>query len=140
VPFTVLRVAGLKNVVERDMSKRERRAYDAAVQALSGEGCQAGGKRLAANDLSDYPMCQRSLYGQWRMTTVYRPDERIVIVSLAKHIPGVNPNALLAEIFPGLSATGRRRSQQPPCCDEPTAPPTLSEPLNARLSELFGLP
>jgi hypothetical protein len=99
-----------------------------AVQALKGEGCAAGGKRLAAIDEGDYPMCQRSLYGPWRMITVYRPppDESIVIVSVARHTDRENPNATLAEIFPGLSAVGRRRSDQPPCCDDPQTPPALS--------------
>jgi hypothetical protein len=60
------------------MSRRERRAYDAAVQALKGEGCRAGGKRLAAIDDGDYPMCQRSLYGAWRMAH----DHRLPIVAV----------------------------------------------------------
>ena len=47
-------------------------------------------------------MRQRSLYGVWRMTTVYRspPDDSIVIVSVARHIDGANLNATLAAIFP----------------------------------------
>jgi hypothetical protein len=61
VPFVVLRVPSVARVVERLM-RRERRAYDAAVQALKGEGCIAGGKRLAAVEDNDHPMCQRSLY------------------------------------------------------------------------------
>jgi hypothetical protein len=52
------------------MTKRERKAYDAAVEALKGEGCNTGGKRLAAIEDADYPICQRSLYGALRMTTV----------------------------------------------------------------------
>jgi hypothetical protein len=39
VSFTVLRVPSVTRVVEHDMTKRERRAYDAAVDALRGEGC-----------------------------------------------------------------------------------------------------
>jgi hypothetical protein len=121
------------------MTKREQRAYAAAVSALKGEGCRAGGKRLAATGTADYPMCQRALYAAWRMTTVYRPDGSIVIVSVARHTESENPTAVLAEIFPGLSAAGRRRSEQPPCCEDPTAPPTLSRELDALLFDLFGV-
>lgn len=123
------------------MSSRERRAYDAAVRALKGEGCRAGGKRLAALKDGDYPMCQRALYGTWRMTTVYRPppDGSIVIVSVARHTDRDSPSALLAEIFPGLSAAGRRRSDQPPCCHDPQTPPILSAELDGILVRLFSL-
>jgi hypothetical protein len=123
------------------MTSRERRAYDAAIQALKGEGCRAGGKRLAAIAAGDYPMCQRSLYGAWRMTTVYRPppNDRIVIISVARHTGLENPNATLAEIFPGLSAHGRRRSDQPPCCEDPQTPPALSAALDSLLLDLFGI-
>lgn len=139
MPFTVLRVPSVRRVVDNDMTKRERRAYDAAVNALKGEGCRAGGKRLAATDAVDYPMCQRSLYAAWRMTTVYRSDSSIVVVSVARHTESDSPAAVLAEIFPGLSAAGRRRSEQPPCCEDPTAPPTLSHELDALLFDMFGV-
>lgn len=65
---TVLRVPSVGRVVAA-MSRRERHAYDAAVHALEGEGCRAGGKRLATIDDGGHPMCLRSLYGDWRMTT-----------------------------------------------------------------------
>jgi len=109
------------------------------VQALKGEGCRAGGKRLAAIDDGDYPMCQCSLYGDWRMTTIYRPppDDGVAIIAVARHTDRENPNAALAEIFPGLSAEGRRRSEQPPCCDDPQTPPALSAELDSILFELF---
>jgi hypothetical protein len=48
--FTVLRVSEVRRTVENELTKRERRTYDAAVEALRGEGCRAGGKRLAAAD------------------------------------------------------------------------------------------
>ncbi len=121
------------------MTKRERRAYDAAVAALKGEGCLAGGKRLADTQTGDYPMCQRSLYASWRLTSIYRPDGTVVIISLAKHTESENPSAALAEIFPGLSATGRRRSDQPPCCEEATKPPELTPELAEVLFALFGV-
>lgn len=45
--YEVLRVASVGRTVE-GMTRHERRSYDAAVQALRGEGCRAGGKRLMA--------------------------------------------------------------------------------------------
>ncbi len=135
MPFVVLRVPSVARTVDQ-LSRRERRAYDAAVQALKGEGCRAGGKRLAALEDGDYPMCQRSLYGDWRMITVYRQDGTIVIIEVGQHTADGSPVASLAEMFPGLSATGRRRSEQPPCCEDAEAPPALSQELEARLAEL----
>ena len=37
----------------------------------------------------------------------------------------------LAEVLPGLSTVGRRRSAKPPCCDETADPPTMNEALLA---------
>jgi hypothetical protein len=91
VPFVVLRVPSVARAVDQ-LSRRERRAYDAAVQALKGEGCRAGGKRLAAVEDGDYPMCQRSLYGAWRMITVYRQDGTIVIVEVGQHTSEDSPS------------------------------------------------
>ncbi len=136
--FAVLRVPSVGRAADA-MTKRERRAYDAAVDGLRGEGCRAGGNRLAAREGGDYPMCQRSLYASWRLTSIYRPDGTVVIISLAKHSESENPSAALAEIFPGLSTTGRRRSDQPPCCEEPTKPPELPPELAEVLFALFGV-
>ena len=137
--FVVLVAASVRRVVEKDMTTRERRSYDAAVEALKGEGCRAGGKRLMSTDAGDYPMCQRALYGAWRMVTVYRRDGTILIVAVERHLEE-SVAAALAETFPGLSATGRRRSEQPPCCEDAAAPPTLSDELEAQLAPLYGLP
>jgi hypothetical protein len=137
VAYEVLRVASVGRTVQ-GMTRRERRAYDAAVQALRGEGCRAGGKRLMASAGDEYPLCQRALYGAWRMTTAYRTDGSIVIVALAKHAEDEDPAATLSEIFPGLSARGRRRSEQPLCCEDPAAPPTMSPELERILFEVFG--
>lgn len=81
-------------------------------------------------------MCQQSLYGDWRMITVYRRDGTVVIIEVGRHASATSPVALLAEAFPGLSATGRRRSEQPPCCEDAAAPPALSDELLARLAKL----
>ncbi len=136
--YEVLRVASVGRTVE-GITRRERRAYDAAVQALHGEGWRAGGKRLMASAGEEYPLCQRALYGAWQMTTAYRADGSIVIVALTKHTENEEPAATLAEIFPGLSAKGRRRSEQPPCCENPTAPPTMSPELERILFDVFDV-
>lgn len=137
--FAVLVAASVRRVVEKDMTKRERRSYDVAVEALKGEGCRAGGKRLLSTGGGDYPLCQRALYGSWRMVTGYRQDGSILIVAVERHAEEPVA-AALADTFPGLSATGRRRSEQPPCCEDAAAPPTLSKELEARLDVVFGLP
>lgn len=138
MPFTVLRTREAREAVQT-MTKRERRDYDAAVEALKGQGCKAGGKRLASVGGGDYPICQRSLYAAWRLTTVYRDDGTIVIVSVEQHTDDQIPAARLAAAFTGLSATGRRRSEQPPCCEDAAEPPILSPELEAALSELLDV-
>lgn len=135
--YEVLRVPSVGRAVS-GMSGRERRAYDAAVRALWSEGCRVGGKQLVAADGADYPMCQRSLYGTWRLTTVFRSDRSIVIVAIARRTKRGNPSASLAAVFPGLSAVGRRRSKQPPCCEDPEATPLLSPDLESMLFDVSG--
>jgi hypothetical protein len=105
-----------------------------------GEGAaRAGGKRLAASDSGDYPICQRSLYGAWRLLTVYLRDHSILIVAVTQHTETETPSAKLAASFPGLAVTGRRRSDQPSCCEDPEAPPTLTQELEEILFTAFVL-
>jgi len=138
VAFVVLVAASVLRVIAREMTRRERRSYDAAVAALKGEGCRAGGKRLLSTQAADYPLCQRALYGRWRMVTGYRRDGSVLIVAVDQHLQETVA-AALAKTFPGLSATGRKRSEQPPCCDDAAAPPTLSDELEARLAAVYDL-
>jgi hypothetical protein len=111
------------------MSAREKRSYEAACDALRGEGCKAGGYRLAALDRGDYPLCCRHLTRAWRMFTAYPDEERIVIVALDEHERGHNPATELAQVLPGLASVGRRRSDKPPCCEEPDEPPAMNQDL-----------
>jgi hypothetical protein len=138
VAFVVLVAESVRRLIDSEMTKRERRSYDAAIEALKGEGCRAGGKRMMSTDAGDYPMCQRALYGSWRMITIYRQDGTILIVAVERHLEETVA-AGLADTFPGLSATGRHRSEQPLCCADAAAPPTLSDELEARLASIYGM-
>lgn len=109
MPHEVLRTAQVASVLG-GMSAREKRSYEAAVDALRGEGCGAGGYRLAAADSDDYPLCCRHLAYAWRMFTAYPRKKHVVIVALDKHERSHNPAADLAEVLPGLATTGRKRS------------------------------
>lgn len=116
------------------MSAREKRSYEAARDALRGEGCKAGGYRLAAADGDDYPLCCRHLAYAWRLFTAFLDDNRIVIAALDKHDRSHNPAADLAEALPGLTTVGRRRSDKSPCCEDPSRPPAMNEELEELLS------
>lgn len=132
--YEVLRTPQVTAALRR-MSAREKRSYEAARDALRGEGCKAGGYRLAAADGDDYPLCCRHLAYTWRMFTAFPDkDERIVIVALDKHDRNHNPTADLAEALPGLSTVGRRRSDKPPCCEDPSKPPPMNDDLRQLLS------
>jgi len=52
---TVARVAA-------SLNKTDRRAYDAAISGLKGEGCKAAGYRLAATDGGDSPPAARAIW------------------------------------------------------------------------------
>ena len=134
-PHEVLRTAQVVSVLG-GMSAREKRSYEAAVDALRGEGCGAGGYRLAAADGDDYPLCCRHLAYAWRMFTAYPRKKQVVIVALDKHERGHNPAAYLAEVLPGLSTAGRKRSAKPPCCEDAADPPMMNEELSELLFAL----
>ncbi|HEX6687122.1 MAG TPA: hypothetical protein VF085_00485 [Solirubrobacterales bacterium] len=135
MPHEILRTAQVATVLG-GMSAREKRSYEAAVDALRGEGCGAGGYRLAAADGDDYPLCCRHLAYAWRMFTAYPRKKQVVIVALDKHERGHNPAADLAEVLPGLATTGRKRSAKPPCCEDAADPPAMNEELSELLSAL----
>jgi hypothetical protein len=135
MPHEVLRTAQVASVLG-GMSVREKRSYEAAVDALCGEGCGAGGYRLAAADGDDYPLCCRHLAYAWRMFTAYPRKKQVVIVALDKHERSHNPAADLAEVLPGLATTGRKRSTKPPCCEDAADPPAMNEELSELLSAL----
>jgi hypothetical protein len=133
MPYEILRTPQVTAALRR-MSNREQRSYEAARDALRSEGCNAGGYRLAAVAGDDYPLCCRHLAYAWRMFTAFPDDERIVIVALDKHDRKHNPVADLAEVLPGLATIGRRRSDKPPCCEEPSEPPAMNDGLRTLLS------
>lgn len=125
--------------VAAGLDKRDRRAYDAAIAGLKGEGCKAAGYRLAALDGGDYAMCCKHLANDWRLHTVFLEDRRIVVISLAEHDQRRNPQRALAEALPGLNPTGRRKRKKPACCEHPQDPPVMSATLNQQLRHLFAI-
>jgi hypothetical protein len=128
---TVARVAS-------SLNRTDRRAYDAAISGLKGEGCKAAGYRLAASDGGDFPMCCRHLANDWRMHTLFAKDSRVIVISLARHDKSQNPHQILAEIFTGLSQVGRRKRTKPPCCDDPESPPVMPETVSEQLARMAG--
>ena len=136
--MNVLRTRSARRAVDR-LDRQARRRYDSAVEELRGRGCAAGGYRLLGDTGENYPLCCRYFYGQWRMHLVFPDADTIVIVSVAQHTADSNPHEALAEVFPGLSATGRRRSAKPPCCEDSVQPPQMSDEARAILDDVFGL-
>jgi hypothetical protein len=133
----VLRTRSAGRAVER-LDRQARRRYDSAVEELRGRGCAAGGYRLLGQSGDSYPLCCRYFYGQWRMHLAFPDADTVVIVSVARHTAESNPHEQLAEIFPGLSAIGRRRSAKPPCCEDSSVPPAMSDDTAAVLRDLLG--
>lgn len=123
----VLRTPQARRVVEREMDGTARAGYEAARDELRGRGCLAGGHRLAAADGHDYPLCGRHLANDWRMYTTYPDKKTVVIVAIDRHTKSHDPAVVLAETFPDLSTVGRRSRDKPPCCEDPDAPPALTD-------------
>ncbi len=136
--MNVLRTRSAGRAVER-LDRQARRRYDSAVEELRGRGCAAGGYRLLGEDGESYPLCCRYFYGQWRMHLGFTDAETVVIISVAEHTDESNPHAKLAEAFPGLSKTGRRRADKPPCCEDDGGPPKMGEAARTVLEDVFGL-
>lgn len=134
----VLRTRSAGRAVDR-LDRQARRRYDSAVEELRGRGCAAGGYRLLSESGDDYPLCCRYFYGQWRMHLAFPDADTVVIISVAEHTTDGNPHEVLAQVFPRLSATGRRRSAKPPCCDNSGEPPAMSDEARAVLEDVFGL-
>jgi hypothetical protein len=134
----VLRTRSAGRAVER-LDRQARRRYDSAVEELRGRGCAAGGYRLLGEDGESYPLCCRYFYGQWRMHLAFPDADTVVIISVAKHTADGNPHVALAELFPGLSVTGRRRSAKPACCEDSGAPPAMSDEARAVLTDSFRI-
>jgi hypothetical protein len=124
--------------VAASLNKIDRRAYDAAISGLKGEGCRAAGYRLAATDGGDFPLCCRQLANDWRMHTLFAKDHSVIVISLARHDKGYNPHQILADVFPDLSPVGRRKRAKPPCCDDPERPPVMPATLSEQLAGMFG--
>ena len=103
MPYEVLRTPQVTTALRR-MSAREKRSYEAARDALQGEGCRAGGYRLAAVDGDDYPLCCRHLAYAWRMFTAYPDDERIVIVAFDEHDRALSANVTRDAHDQGITA------------------------------------
>jgi hypothetical protein len=60
-----------------------------------------------------------------------------LIVAVTQHTEAETPSAKLAKSVPGLAVIERRRADQPPCCEDPEAPPTLTQDLDEILFGAF---
>ncbi len=81
----------------------------------------------------DHRICERRFYRDWRMHLVFGDLDDIVVSWVGQHTEDENVHADGARDIPGLSAIGRARDAQPPCCDdmeEPPADPDLVELVN----------
>ena len=105
-----------------------RKRYEAFLAELAAQGCKAGGKRLRVHGDQVSRYCARGFYGHWRAHLVFEDATTIVVFAITEHTESSNPKKAIAEVLPEVSASGVRRSEQPPCCegfDDP--PPPLEQ-------------
>ena len=98
-----------------------------AVNRLKHEGCAAGDYRMRASDGSDAHMCGLRFYADWRMHIVFAEHNEIIVAWVGQHTDEENPHVDGAADVPQLADIGRRREDQPPCCDEPDKAPIDQE-------------
>lgn len=107
----------------RALRGKARDRFWEAVQRLEHEGCKAADYRMRAPDGDDAHICGLRFYGDWRMHLVFGESDDIVVAWVGRHSDQENVHIDGAEDIPQLVHVGRRRADQPPCCDEFDEPP-----------------
>jgi hypothetical protein len=107
----------------RALRGRAQERFWEAVRQLEGEGCKAAHYRMRAPDGGDAHICGLRFYADWRMHLVFGENNNIVVAWVGQHSDKENAHIDGAEDIPQLAHIGRRRADQPPCCDEFDEPP-----------------
>jgi plasmid stabilization system protein ParE len=105
--FTVLRVPEARRTVENELTKRKRRAYDAAVEARGERVAAPAGSGSHRQTRVPTRCASARFYSACRLVTVYLRDGSILIVAVKQHTEAETPSAMLAKSFPGLAVAGR---------------------------------
>ncbi len=119
----------------RALRGRAQERFWEAVQRLEDEGCKAAHYRMRAPDGGDAHICGLRFYADWRMHLVFGDHDDIVVAWVGQHSDEENPHIDGAVDIPELADIGRRRKDQPPCCDEPDKAP-IDQKLVDRINAL----
>jgi hypothetical protein len=101
-----------------------------AVGRLEHEGCAAAHYRMRAPEGIDAHICGLRFYADSRMHLVFGEQNEIVVAWVGRHNDDENAHIAGAEDVPQLAQIGRRREDQPPCCDEFDEPPVDQDLVN----------
>ena len=96
---------------------KARKSFDAAVQRLASEGCEAGDYRLTGEGVDQ--ICSVHLYERYRLLACFPDDQRVVVLLVGAHIsddPEVDVYRTLYRLLDLPEPTAKRT--KPPCCDE----------------------
>lgn len=110
------------------LDKPIRASYETVVRELQLHGCRAGGYKMMSEDSAELPLCCRHLRYEWRLLTWY-PEPGLIAIEALCHHNSSETYERLAELIPGLSSIGRRRSNKPPCCQDQEAPRVIGKSL-----------
>ena len=122
MPFDVS-VARRADPLVKGLRGKPKDGFWAAIERLEHEGCRAAHYRMRAPDGTDAHICGLRFYGDWRMHLVFGEDDAIVVSWVGRHTETENVHVEGAEDIPQLADIGRRREDQPPCCEDPEDPP-----------------
>jgi hypothetical protein len=96
---------------------KARKAFDAAVERIASEGCQACDYRLTGDGVEH--ICSIQLYGRYRALVCFPDDESAVVLIVGEHLrddPATDVYRSLYRLLELSEPSGKRT--KPPCCDE----------------------
>lgn len=112
----------------RALRGRRRQAAIRVLGELQDQGCEAGGYRLAGEQLEH--VCCRRLYGSDRLLTVWPEPEQVVVIIVGPHTNDAGD--VYDQLLDALGIdTPEDEREKPPCCDEEGTPPVDVEAAEA---------
>lgn len=96
---------------------KARKAFDAAVERVASEGCQAGDYRLTGDGIEH--ICSIQLYGRYRALVCFPDDESAVVLLVGEHLRGDPEADVYRSLYRLLELPEPSdKRTKPPCCDE----------------------
>jgi hypothetical protein len=108
---------------------KARKSFDAAIQRLAAEGCEAGDYRLSGEGVEH--ICSVQLYGRHRALVCFPDDESVVVLRVGEHLDDDAELDVYRSLYRLLELPEpSAKRTKPPCCDTTGKPPIDPELLD----------